>query len=151
MKFHIVIKRSQETVFDLIRNLAGYKAWLPPSELFVEVVEIADDPVKVGTTYVDKGPTGTVHGEVIEMEPPHRIAFRQTTSFKRAFLRGALTVSVRYMLNEIGSGETQVVREAKIQTSGILTMMRPVLLGVIRKENERILQRMKLYLEARVG
>ncbi len=150
MKFHIGIKRSQATVFELISNLAGYKTWLPASELFVGTIEIADYPVRAGTTYVDKGPATTMRGEVTEMEPPRIIAFQQTTSFKRTFLRGGLTVSIRYILEGIGSGETLVTREVRMRTTGILTVMRPILVRAIRKENERILQCMKLYLEARV-
>jgi hypothetical protein len=117
----------------------------------MEVADISDYPVKVGTTYVDKGLTTVMRGEVTAMDPPHTIAFRQTTNFKRALLSGELTVSVSYQLAEIVSGGTRVTRESRIRTTGLLIVARPLLIRAIRKENERILQRMKIYLEARVG
>ena len=151
MQFHIAVARSIETVFELISDLSGYKAWLPSSELFTEVVDISDYPVKVGTTYGDKGATTTMRGEVVAMEPPRIIAFRQTTHIERAFLSGELTISIRYQLEAIGGGETQITRELHMHTTGLLTVARPLLIMAIRKENERILQSMKIYLESRVG
>ncbi|GAC1366566.1 MAG: hypothetical protein NVS2B12_11240 [Ktedonobacteraceae bacterium] len=151
MIFHIAVKRSRETVFEHIRDLSGYKAWLPVSEIFVEMRDISEYPVRVGTTYMDEGATTGMAGRVTEMEPPRLIAFQQSMAFKRGILRGGLTVSVCYTLQPVGSGETQVTREAKVKITGIAIVMRPVFIGAIRKENERILQCMKGYLEARVG
>ncbi len=150
MKFLIVVERSIETVFEQIRNLNGYKSWLPASGTFTEVVDISDYPVRVGTTYEDRGPATLMRGEVTEMEPPRLIAFRQVMDFKRGVFNGRLTVSVRYRLEVAGSAETLVTRELRMQTAGALIVMRPVLATAIRKENERILQRMKVYLESRV-
>lgn len=151
MIFLIVIERSIETVFEQIRDLSGYKAWLPASRMFTEVMDISDYPVRVGTTYADKGPAAVMRGEVAEMEPPKLIAFRQVTDFKRGVLSGELTMSIRYSLEAVGSRETLVTRELGIQTTGLLTVMQPVLAMAIRKEDERVLQRLKEYLEARVG
>lgn len=150
MKFHIAVERSSETVFELIRNLNGYKSWLPASEVFMEIIDISDYPVKIGTTYVDKGSATKIHGEVTEMEPPKLIAFQQTMNFKRGMLSGSSTISVRYSLQEAGGRKTLVTRELKMRTTGVFMVTRPVLAMVIRKENERILRHMKTYLEARV-
>ncbi|MBA2680794.1 MAG: SRPBCC family protein [Ktedonobacteraceae bacterium] len=150
MKFHIVIERSVETVFEHIRNLSGYKSWLPPSQTFREITDISDHPVQVGTTYIDRGPTTTMYGEVAEMEPPRLIAFQQTTNFKRGILSGGLTISIRSTLEASRNGETLVTRELRMRTTGVLAVMQPVLVGAIRKENERVLQRVKVYLESRV-
>lgn len=150
MIFRIVVERSIETVFDHIRDLAGYKSWLPVSETFREVTDISSSLVRMGTTYVDRGPAAVMHGEVTEMEPPRLIAFQQEMHFKRGMLGGGLTIFIHYELEAHGNAETLITRELRMRTSGMLVMMRPVLAGAIRKENERILQCMKVYLESRV-
>ncbi len=151
MIFRIVVERSIETVFEQIRDLNGYKSWLPASRMFTEVMDVSDSPVKVGTTYADKGPAAVMRGEVIDMEPPKLIAFRQVTDLKRGVLSGEVTLSIRYRLEASGSRETLVTRELRIQTTGLLMVVQPVLAMAIRKEDERVLQRLKEYLEARVG
>lgn len=151
MIVRIAVERSIETVFEQIRDLSGYKSWLPASKMFTEVMDISDYPVRVGTTYADKGPAAVMRGQVIEMEPPKLIAFRQVMDFKRGVLSGESTMSIRYSLEAVGSRETLITRELRIETAGVLMVIRPVLAMAIRKEDERVLQRMKEYLEARVG
>ena len=150
MKFRIVVKRSIETVFEHIRDLPGYKSWLPASVTFREVTDISDYPVQLGTTYIDRGPTSVMHGKVTEMEPPRLIAFQQVMNFKRGPLRGGLTISIRYTLVAAGNGETLVTRELRVRTAGALVVLHPVLASVIGKEDERVMQHMKTYLEKRV-
>jgi uncharacterized protein YndB with AHSA1/START domain len=150
MNFRIVIERSIETVFEHIRDLAGYKSWLPASATFSQITDISDYPIQVGTTYIDRGPTSVMRGKVTEMEPPRLIAFQQAMNFKRGPLSGGLTISIRYTLEEARSGETRITRELRIRTAGVLVVLYPVLVSVIGKEDKRILQRMKVYLEARV-
>ncbi len=150
MKFRIVVERSIETVFEHIRDLAGYKSWLPASVTFSQITDISEYPVQVGTTYVDRGPTSVMRGKVTEMEPPRLIAFQQAMNFKRGLLSGGLIISIRYTLEAAGNGETLITRELRIRTAGVLVALHPVLAGVIGKEDERIMQRMKTYLEKRV-
>jgi uncharacterized protein YndB with AHSA1/START domain len=150
MIFRIVVKRSIETVFEHIRDLAGYKSWLPASTTFREITDISDSPAQLGTTYIDRGPASVMHGEVTEMEPPRLIAFQQAMNFRRGLLSGRLTIFIRYTLEAAGSGETLVMREMWIRTAGMLVAMHPILANVIRKEDERIIQCMKIYLEKRV-
>jgi len=148
LHFEIAIRRSPETVFQLLSDLSGYTSWLPPSQLYSQTTAISDHPIRIGTTYSDKGPSSEMHGEVTALEPCSHLAFCQSSHFKRPWLRGDLDIRIRYTLRPIEDG-TQVIRDCKLHTHGMLKVLQPVLLRTIRKENDRILHRMKWYLEAR--
>ncbi len=147
-RFAIDIQRTPQTVFQLLSDLPGYRSWLPPSQLYSETTAVSDLPVKVGTTYVDRGPSSEMQGEVTGLEPFTHIAFRQSSQFKRSLLRGTLEIRIRYTLQPIEQG-THVIRELSLHAGGMLQVLQPVLLRAIRKEDDRILQRMKWFLEAR--
>jgi uncharacterized protein YndB with AHSA1/START domain len=149
MRFQTTIQRNKETIYALLTDLRGYQSWLPPSDLYSGVREISDHPAKVGTTYVDGGTASVMHGRVTELEPNRRVAFMQTMRHKVSGLPGGLDVQIRYTLETGGEFSTRVTREVRLRTHGILLLFQLVLLGAIRKENERIMQRMKWYLEAR--
>ncbi|GHO62623.1 hypothetical protein KSC_015150 [Ktedonobacter sp. SOSP1-52] len=142
LRFTIFIQRSPETVYKVLADLRGYKSWLPSSNLFRETTVTTDGPVQVGTAYVDKGPSSEMQGEVTALKPHSHIVFHQ------AARKGMLDIYVRYTLQP-KEGGTQVVRELKLRTKGLVALLQPVLVRAIRKENERILQRLKWYLEAR--
>jgi uncharacterized protein YndB with AHSA1/START domain len=142
MQFTTVINRPAAEVFALIADLANYHTWLPPSNLFTQLPEISDNPVKLGTTYVDQG----LQGEVIEFQPPTRIAFRQGTQIKRLGLTFGLEVQSRYTLSP-EEGSTRVVRDTQVKVGGMLKLLKPILVRQIRAENERILAMMKVWLE----
>lgn len=146
--FERMIRRSPETVFQLLSDLSGYRSWLPPSRLYRQTTAISDHPITVGTTYSDRGPFGEMRGEVTEFEPSSRLAFRQSGYFRQGLLRGGLDIRIQYALRPVEDG-TQVIRDCRLYTSGMLTLLQPVLLRAIRQENERLLHRMKWYLEAR--
>jgi uncharacterized protein YndB with AHSA1/START domain len=148
LHFEISIRRSPETVFQLLSDLSGYRSWLPPSRLYSQTTAISDQPIKAGTTYSDKGPSLEMQGEVTEFEPLSHLAFRQSAQLEQAWFRGRLDIRIRYTLHPIENG-TRVIRDCRISTYGMLTLLQPILLMAIRRENERILHRMKWYLEAR--
>ncbi len=148
LHFEASIRRSPETVFQLLADLPGYRSWLSPSELYSETSAISEHPTRVGTTYSDKGPSSEMHGEVTELEPYSRLAFRQSSHFTQFWPGGELELHIRYTLHPTGDG-TQVIRDVELHPQGILKAAQPVRLQAIGKESERILQRMKWYLEAR--
>jgi uncharacterized protein YndB with AHSA1/START domain len=149
MRFQTTIQRNKETIYALLTDLRGYQSWLPSSDLYSGVQEISDHPVKVGTTYVDGGTASMMQGRVTELEPNRRISFMQTMRRKISGLPGGLDIQIRYTLETGGEFSTRVTREVRLRTHGIFLLFQPVLPGTIRKENERIMQRMKWYLEAR--
>src|SRR5689334_12830803 len=143
-----LIKRSPETVFQLLADLAGYAAWLPPSPVYKETTDISEQPIQVGTTYLDKRQTYEMRGEVTKYKPYTRLAFHQSAFINQPRARGELDMHVRYMLTPKEEG-TRVLRTCEIRTEDLLAIFQPFVVEPIRKESERIVQRMKWYLEAR--
>jgi uncharacterized protein YndB with AHSA1/START domain len=142
LQFETTIHRPVEAVFELIADLPNYGKWLPSSNLFGSVTEYSELPVRVGTQYVDKGPSSRMIGSVVEFEPPTHIGFRQTT----VAMFGSLTVEVRYTLAAVGE-DTHFTRRVIITASGGYQLAQPMIVRAIRQENERILSTMKAYLE----
>jgi uncharacterized protein YndB with AHSA1/START domain len=142
MQFTTTIQAPPEQVFNLIADLPNYGKWLPPSNLYGSVTQYSDLPVHKGTQYVDQGKASRMTGAVTEFDPPRRITFRQTS----VSLFGQLTIQIRYTLEPAGDG-TRVLRETTITPSGGFRLLQPAILRPILRENERILGRMKAYLE----
>jgi uncharacterized protein YndB with AHSA1/START domain len=146
-QFRIEIQVPPEAVFDLIADLAHYDRWLPGSNLYKSTMSISDDPVRKGTTYTDSGTSSKMKGEVSEFDPPKRLTFTQTS---RSTL-GTLSIRIRYSLTPVKTGgavSTAVIRDYKLDISGLLKLAQPILVRTINRENERILQTMRDYLEA---
>ncbi len=149
MRFQTTIQRNKKTIYKVLTDLRGYPSWLPASPLYNETQEISDHPIRVGTTYVDRGTRSIMRGRVAELEPESRIAFVQTMERKVSGLPGRLDIQASYTLEAAGEMSTRVTREITLKTQGVFLLLQPVLSGAIRQENERILQRLKWYLEAR--
>jgi uncharacterized protein YndB with AHSA1/START domain len=143
LDFTLWIARSPEAVYQVLSDLHGYPSWLSNSNLFQETREISDNPVKVGTTYVDKGPSSVMKGVVTELERYSRIAFHQVI---RIVGKDVLVIAPRYTLQPEGDG-TLVARELTLQMHGLLWFLQPILVLMIRREDERILQQLKRYME----
>jgi uncharacterized protein YndB with AHSA1/START domain len=149
LKFCTVIQRDAKTIYALLTDLRGYRSWLSSSGMYEEMQGVAESPVEVGTTYVDKGTRSVMEGRVTELEQNRVVGFEQSMKRRILGLEGGLVIRIRYVLEPSGEFGTQVTREVSVRGQGVLWMLQPVLLGGIRKENERIMERMKWYLEAR--
>ena len=66
LTFETSIRASAERVFEVLADFRSYDRWLPRSSAFHGTTEISDDPIRLGTTYVEPGPTGVRRGRVIE-------------------------------------------------------------------------------------
>ncbi|KAF5702935.1 hypothetical protein FMUND_13247 [Fusarium mundagurra] len=67
-----------DTIFQLIIDLPGYNSWLPQSPAFKGTTEVSDTPIKVGSTYVERSPSGTRYGEVVLLDERERhVLFHQ--------------------------------------------------------------------------
>ena len=146
LHFTILINSSAETIFELLADFAHYDRWLPGSESFGSITEITPLPVGLGTTYIDAGPSGVRHGKVIEYEPPTRISFHQPMQVKQGPLSGTIDIQLRQILAQEGQ-QTRVSRELTFQLHGLLRAAQPLILAAFRKENERMLQALKQYIE----
>jgi len=147
MHFTTTIKRPAEAVFNLIADLPNYNRWLSPSNLFAQTMQISDNPIKLGSTYLDQGPQSTMQGKITEFQPPTRLTFFQTTQFKLLIFPAGLDIEIQYVLENIDNG-TRVNRNTTVNPKGIARLAQPILLNSIKAENERILRVMKAYLES---
>ena len=141
MDFTIDIARPAEHVFALIADLSNYPRWLPPSGLYGTTTQVSDVPVTLGTTYVD-GKQAPLHGRVTEFRPPVAIAFYQ----EARLLLSRLSIDIHYRLEPLGV-HTRVHRTTTPRLSGMLALLRPLIVRPIRNENLRTLAMMKQYLE----
>jgi uncharacterized protein YndB with AHSA1/START domain len=148
LHFEAFIKRSPETVFQLLANLSGYASWLPPSELYSETSAVSEHPTKVGTAYIDKGPYSEMCGEVSELEPYSHLVFCQSGRFTSRWPGEEVEMHIRYTLRSTRDG-TQVIRDVELYSQSILKVVSPQLVQTIKKESNRILQRIQWYMEAR--
>ncbi len=150
MQFTTDVNRPVADVFDLLADLPNYSRWLPPSDLFAELPKISDNPIKLGTTYIDQGQSTPLYGKITEFNPPTRLTFYQVSKFPVPGFLANLTIQIRYSL-EAENGGTKLTRDIQVNIGGLLKLLQSRLLSTIRHENERILAMMKAYLEAEVG
>ncbi len=147
LHFTTAINVPPQAVFDRIADFAHYDQWLPPSGMFKSVMEISENPIRLDSTYVDKGTNSTMYGKVTVYQPPEKITFHQVTQIKVLGLAvAALTVTIAYQL-ESGSGGTNLTRDVTVQASGLLTLLQSRLLPGIAVESQRILAALKQSLE----
>jgi uncharacterized protein YndB with AHSA1/START domain len=146
MQFQTTIQRPVEVVFALIADLPNYGRWLPTSNLYTRLRDIGDDPVKLGTRYVDQGRSSVMYGQVTAFDPPRTIAFQQTTQTRLLGLPAGLEILAQYQLQPVGTA-TELSRREEVIPAGVLRLLQPILLRLIRTENERILAALKQHME----
>src|ERR1700712_2945850 len=147
LHFSTTINAPPKAVFNRIADFAHYDNWLAPSPHYNSTLEIADNPVRLGTTYVDKGRNSTMYGEVTVCRSPEKIAFHQVTHLKLLRLIPAgLDITIAYQLNANGTG-TDLERDVSLQANGVLKWFQSRLMSGISAESQRILEALKLGLE----
>jgi hypothetical protein len=147
-KFTAQINGKSEVIFDLIADMLNYGRWLPGSEAFGGTTEVKPYPVRLGTTYLDAGPAGKRPGEVTAYDFPKHIAFHHTMLLKKGPLVADIDVGIRYTFEPNARG-TFVNRELDltIKMCGLFKVARPFVLYAFKKENLRILEELKHYVE----
>ena len=147
LHFSTAINAAPQAVFDCLADFAHYDQWLPPSSMFKSVMQVSDNPVKLGSTYVDKGTNSTMYGQVTAYQPPKSITFHQVTQIKLLMVTVAgLEVTIAYQLTPNGTG-TNLERDVTVQASGLLALLQSRLLPGIATESQRILAALKAGLE----
>jgi len=137
------VNASAERIFDVIADLAGQDAWLPPSAEFKGTVDISENPVRLGSTFRENSPQGVRIGEVIEHERPALITFSQPMRL-RPF--GRIGIVQRYTLEP--RGETTLVR--RVGTLDVPIYLRPLarLIAIkTRRESQRTLTALQSHCE----
>ncbi len=90
-------------VFARLIDLPGYSEWLSEESFSRRSEFTSDDPVGVGTTYIDMTKGGAYLGEITELEEPSRVVFRQALSRWGMPIEEALQTNV---LEEVDGGTT---------------------------------------------
>ena len=130
------IARPPAAVFDALTRLGALRGRIGTSGTYAGTEEVSDDPVRVGSTYVDRTPIGRLHGEVLELEAGRRVVFRQATA------RRDLDVRITYEMVRAANG-TRLVRTGAITTRGWLALVHPIVVWTTRAENRRTMARLK--------
>ena len=124
------IARPPSAVFDALTRLGRLRGRIESSSTYRGTVDVSDDPVRVGSTYVDRTPIGRLQGEVLALEENSRVVFRQATA------RGDLDVRITYDLEPMPTG-TRLVRTGEITTRGWLALVHPIVVWTTSAENRR--------------
>jgi uncharacterized protein YndB with AHSA1/START domain len=142
----IQAESAAETIFAAIVDLRGYSRWLTPSKAYAGTTEISSDPITLGTTYVEAGPTGVRRGTITELEPPTRVAFNQPMTIRPPFL-GTIEITVRYTLTPVASAV--LVRRVVTLTLPVpLNLARPLVVRQFRAESARTMLALKAFVES---
>ena len=139
------VQRSATTIFDVIIDFRGQDRWLTKSSVFRGTGEISSDPVTLGTTYREAGPTGARNGKVTEIERPTKLTCHQPLTLPLRV--GTVDATLRYTLTPTGSESTHVERVVTIGIPRSLKLLQPVLVRAYRRESERTLLALKAYTE----
>lgn len=133
---HQMIERPVVEVFDRLADLPGYGRWMHRNGLFRGCVVTSEQPVGVGTTYVDSTWMGRFSGVVTEFEIPTRIAFSETLSM---FGRPAMTAKPEYTLG--GDGNATVIDHIAVgELHGWMRIMKPMAALMAKGERTRTLR-----------
>jgi uncharacterized protein YndB with AHSA1/START domain len=137
----LAIERAPAVVFEALTRVGSLQRHIGSSGTYRGTVDVSDDPVRVGSTYVDRTPIGRFQGQVVKLEPDRRVVFRQVTT------RNDLDITITYVLEPAASG-TRLVRTGEITTRGLLALVHPIVVRSTRAENRRTMDALKASLEA---
>jgi uncharacterized protein YndB with AHSA1/START domain len=142
-----IIARPPEQTFERATDLAHYADWMPRTGIFKSCSHISDDPVRLGTTYIDRGRMGAFQGEVVEFERPSRVVYREMLHWF-----GALVVVVRlsYEFSPVARG-TALHHVAESELHGVFRLMLPMVALIGRGERRRTTRALKDSLESEVA
>lgn len=134
LEFERHIEAPPDRIFAVLSDLASYKEWLPPSDVFVALKLRDDGPLRQGSRYLDVTKAGATPGEITVLDSPHRITFVEGLS--TPLMR--FSVEIAYRL-EPHDGATRVVRTVRMTSSFPVTLVEPFLAPRMKKESNRIL------------
>lgn len=144
VEIDVSIRRPMDEVFERITNIAGYNYWMPRGGLFRESRQTSDGPAVRGTTFVDTIRHGRADGEIVDLEKPSRVEFRQTV---RVLGVNVLESRPAYTLEE-REGVTRVHHVAEGRGIGVFKLLEPVFRQVARAERTRTVKALKRSLES---
>ena len=140
-----IIHRPVEEVFHRLVDIDGYPDWMPEGGLLITCWKDSDEPVEVGTRYIDRTRLGTVRGEVAELDPPKRVVFHYTA---RLFGLTMMQGWPGYTLHRVRDGVTRVHHMARGRLHGAFKLLHPVIQRIAQAERRRTVEALKASLEA---
>jgi len=144
LRFERHIERPIEDVFARLIDIDGYEDWLPQSLIFKGGgLKAPDREIEVGTRFIDRTPFGRFHGEVTELDPPRRVAFKQSV---RMFGSLAFISKPSYTLESTDNG-TRVIHDAVGETHGPTRFFEPLVRVLASRERRRTIDQLKRSLE----
>jgi uncharacterized protein YndB with AHSA1/START domain len=141
------IAASIETIFAAVVDLRGYDRWLTRSSEFPGITEISAEPIALGTTWSERGPTGVRHGTVIEFDAPVGVTFHQPMTMSPRFL-GVIDITVSLTLTP-QSTSVLVRRTVTVGIPWPLKVVQPFVVRRFRAESGRTLLALKRFAESR--
>jgi len=147
IRFEAEIEAPVERIFAAIVDLRGYERWLARSNVFEGITDISSDPIRLGTTWSERGPNGVRRGTVTEFEPPTRVTFHQPMTMSPRFL-GVIDIAISITLTPT----TRSVHLLRVVTIGIpspLKLVQPLVVRQFRSESDRTLLALKNFAESR--
>lgn len=144
----ININAPASKVFDAVTDLHSYSKWLPESASFKGTTEISEAPVRLGTTYVERGPVGVRNGRVIEFDRPWKVVFEQPLQMDASLGGFVIGIRVEVTLREEGEGVTALDRDVYVSIPEQLSAHQEALEEGARDEAERVVGFLKTYVES---
>lgn len=145
---HAEIRASAVEVFAVIIDLPEYNRWLPESRAFKGTTEVSTNPVRLGTTYIERSPDGVRYGQVTEFEEPTKVTFHHPMTLKPHFLGITIDVTVSIAIRQ-EDAVSHVDRVVSIDIPASLWLIQSVVIKAFRKESGRTLATLKSYVETR--
>lgn len=134
------VERPVDEVFAFVADMKNEPRWHTD---ILEAERLSEGEVGEGTNYRVRfrsqpmsPPEGSV--EIVEFEPDRRIVSRSDM--------GNMKPELTHVFDEANGG-TRVTRRIQIETSGLMTMMSPVMKVMVRRRNVQFLDNLKRLLE----
>lgn len=135
------ISRPIDEVYAFVAEMENEPQWHTD---ILEAERLTEGEIGVGTNYRVRfrpqpmSPSeGTV--EIVEFDPVHRIVSRSDM--------GNMKPTLTHVLEETNSG-TLITRRIRIETSGLMTFMSPLMKLMVRRRNVGFISNLKQVLEA---
>lgn len=135
------IHQPMEEVFARLVDIDGYSEWRAGGGgIFRTCSQDSPGAVGEGTRYTDRTWLGTVRGEVVEFDRPHRVVFHYT--FR---LLGIPTIEgwPGYTLESDGAGATRLHHHAEARAYGPVRLLEPVIQRIADRERGATVRALK--------
>ena len=119
------IRAPIDRVFAKLVDIEGHNEWMPKKgSIRKHTRQTSPGEATVGTTYVDETSQGSLPGEIVELEAPHKLVYHWWDKSKAGKLRSEGWPS--YALESSGENATLVRHHAKMNTYGVYRLAAPI-------------------------